>query len=411
LFEGNAVSKGGFPCVGMSARARQRDCSPRSGGMFVAHRFAFMDGLRGVGAVQVMLCHLLARLGFVSPFGLELVIVDGSLAVFIFFFVSGYVLTTSYERSTASTWELVRARMVRLFVPTMAAGLFCIAVWGALQLISPQNVASLPAGGMSARQLLAALADAFFVTPFLGQTSSSLFIGLPYIGDIVRNSTPASFVLWTINIEFLGSMVVLCLCRAGRGGTWLAALGVILLLRSLLLPFVVGFLLRRIELPKFRFSLIVFAVLFSAGVWLSILASNHEHLAFARKIAGLKYIVPAQSAFSVQKCAAALMIFVGVLLCWNVRAVLSSRPARWLGMISFPLYLAHESLVAVFSAVLAAAGSSAVAIVVFAVLLAPALWLFSVIDAAAVRWSRHGRSNSSGAEIADGMVAVPAAVR
>lgn len=368
-----------------------------------------MDGLRGIGAVQVCLCHLLAALGFVRPFGPELIVMDGSLAVFVFFFISGYVLTASYERSSAAPTTLIISRMIRLFLPAVAASFFAFGVWTVLQYTSPQDVAALPAQGADAKTFISFLSDAFVVTPLLGHKSSSFFLGLPYLGDLVRGTTSASFVLWTINIEFLGSLVVIGLCRAGHHGKWLAVLAAFVLLRSLLLPFALGYLLRSAPLLRFRYSLVVFAGLLAVAFWLSLLASNGEFLWFARKIAGLRHLVPAQSAFSVQKCAAALLIFVGVLACWRARVVLASRPAVWLGRISFPLYLTHAALIPVFVAVAAAAQSQVWGLVAFVVLLAPSIWLFSWIDALSIRWSKPKADNARRRDSEEETAAQPSA--
>src|SRR5690349_6390800 len=83
----------------------------------------YLEGLRGVAAMQVLLLHFLTGFlpGTVSrvwpPFNLAF---DGHTAVYVFFLISGTVLTPSFARPGSFPVKLAR-RVVRLGIPVAAA--------------------------------------------------------------------------------------------------------------------------------------------------------------------------------------------------------------------------------------------------------------------------------------------------
>src|ERR1700727_2198473 len=105
-------------------------------------RIAYLESIRGLAALQVLLLH------FFSAFVPDLVfslpadsaiagyirlsplffLYDGYSAVYIFFVLSGYVLTRSFERHLARPSSQVLARIVRLGLPALAAALVAAAV-------------------------------------------------------------------------------------------------------------------------------------------------------------------------------------------------------------------------------------------------------------------------------------------
>src|ERR1700737_383359 len=90
-------------------------------------RLAYLESIRGLAAVQVVLLH------FLSAFWPDLVfesvsrspawyvhlsplyfLYDGYSAVYIFFVLSGYVLTRSFERNLEHPFSQILARAIRL---------------------------------------------------------------------------------------------------------------------------------------------------------------------------------------------------------------------------------------------------------------------------------------------------------
>ena len=105
-------------------------------------RIAYLESIRGVAALQVLLLHFLAAfapgLVYSLPVGATVAgyihlsplyfLYDGYSAVYIFFALSGYVLTRSFERHLAgpSAWPVfsqMLARVIRLGLPALAATL------------------------------------------------------------------------------------------------------------------------------------------------------------------------------------------------------------------------------------------------------------------------------------------------
>jgi len=133
-------------------------------------RIGYLESIRGLAAVQVLLLHFLA--GFAPDLVYSLpaagavagyihlsplyFLYDGYSAVYIFFALSGYVLTRSFERNLVQPWSQVLARMIRLGVPALAATLVAAAVMlafgkpnlaaGELSVVMCGSVSSTPPG-------------------------------------------------------------------------------------------------------------------------------------------------------------------------------------------------------------------------------------------------------------------------
>ncbi len=173
-----------------------------------------LDGLRGLAAIGVVFSHVLlwmypylhmgstddvkpsafAQYLFNSPFTF---FYKGTSAVILFFIMSGFVLTYSALQKGASI-EMLRAsamkRYFRLNIPVAASIFLCwvlsslgLFLGAEFQLTQPLSEAyTAPQGA------LYALKDALF-------------------GSILSGSSGFNYVLWSINIEFFGSMLVFAL--------------------------------------------------------------------------------------------------------------------------------------------------------------------------------------------------------
>src|SRR5260370_27649359 len=122
----------------MSGSAPQCPAGPRD----KVPRIAYLESIRGLAALQVLLLHFLAAfapaLVFSLPAGAAVAgyihlsplyfLYDGYSAVYIFFGLSGYVLTRSFERHLAQPSSQILARIVRLGLPALAATLVAAAV-------------------------------------------------------------------------------------------------------------------------------------------------------------------------------------------------------------------------------------------------------------------------------------------
>ncbi|MHB8270391.1 acyltransferase family protein [Bradyrhizobium sp.] len=330
-----------------------------------APRIAYLESIRGLAALQVLLLHFLAAfapdLVFALPAGATVAgiihlsplyfLYDGYSAVYIFFALSGYVLSRSFERHLAQPSSQVLARVIRLGLPALAATLVAAAV---MSMFGKLNV---PAGMLSGSDWFAAQwnTDVSFLSIIRDGTINALFLGyrgLPGVAFLIPWQQPVeqSLVapLWTLSIEFYGSMIVLALCwcaRRSRALWWsVTLLGAIFTIRSAYICFFVGHLLahfHRAERPApVRALLPVFSVI--SGIFLCVLAEVWQP-EWLRSLCvdPTLLLFPGQFAPLQQKTFGAILVLTGIIDLQAARAFLS-RP--WLvarSRLSFPIYLIH----------------------------------------------------------------------
>jgi peptidoglycan/LPS O-acetylase OafA/YrhL len=182
----------------------------------VKSRFPSLDGLRGIAALVVVLHHgaishdyalysgLAADSRFDGDLALSgmpfLLLAAGDFAVSMFLVLSGFVLAHSYLHSTLGAVGAVVKRYARLTIPIAATSLLSLAAAAATPGFA------LPGAGGSGRSpadLLAALRTCL-MEAFYGST----------IGGIHEPSYNG--VLWTIPIEFQGSLLLIALFAVAR---------------------------------------------------------------------------------------------------------------------------------------------------------------------------------------------------
>ena len=328
-------------------------------------RIAYLESIRGLAAVQVLLLHFLAAFAPDLVFSLPAAatvagyihlsplyfLYDGYSAVYIFFALSGYVLTRSFERNLAQPSSQILARVVRLGLPALAATLVAAAV---MLMFGRANVQAGELSGSAwfASQwntdvsIFAVIRDGIINALLLG------YRGLPGVAFLAPWQQPVeqSFVapLWTLSIEFYGSMVVLGLCwcaRRSRGLWWsVVLLGAIFAIRSAYICFFVGHLLaafHRAEKPAPERKLLpVFFIV--SGIFLCVLAEVWQPEWLRRLCADPTYLLfPGQFAPMQQKTFGAILVLLGIIDLEVARRFLS-RP--WLvsrSQLSFPVYLIH----------------------------------------------------------------------
>jgi peptidoglycan/LPS O-acetylase OafA/YrhL len=340
-----------------------------------APRIAYLESIRGLAALQVLLLHFFAAfapdLVFALPAGATIAgaihlsplyfLYDGYSAVYIFFALSGYVLTRSFERHLArpssqvlSSQVLssqVLARVIRLGLPALAAAFVAAAAMSAFGRLN------VPAGVLSGSDWFAAQwnTDASIVSIIRDGTVNAVFLGylgLPGVAFLAPWQQPVeqSLVapLWTLSIEFYGSMIVLGLCWCARRSRalwwWVVLLGAIFTIRSAYICFFVGHVLaalHRAERPApVRMLLPVFSIIF--GVFLCVLAELWQPQWLRSLCADPTLLLfPGQFAPLQQKTFGAILVLIGIIDLEVARAFLS-RP--WLvarSRLSFPLYLIH----------------------------------------------------------------------
>ena len=151
-----------------------------------ARRFVTMDGLRGVAAIGVMLCHLTTdHSGSLLP--------SGPFAVDVFFCLSGFVIAHGYVDRLDSGLGIAafaRARLIRLY-PMYLLGLL-IGIVGYLVTVSAGD-----ADNPAAVVALAAINGLFLIPTF-----QPLAIGLA-AGQLSRMLFPFNGLAWSLFNELL----------------------------------------------------------------------------------------------------------------------------------------------------------------------------------------------------------------
>lgn len=284
-------------------------------------RLHFLDGLRGWGAVIVVLYHVCCDGLPINPeFGARLrhlPIFNGTLAVLIFFVVSGFSLSIRYlEDGEFRPWFRIAAgRYLRLAIPIFAT---CLIVHLAMvsHLIDPSGDRPPVFRGMlNFQPELAHLLRFGFLDVFIDYRHSESYAG----------------PLWTMSIELAGSFLVLALILAvGRHRFRIA----ILFGASVMIALVAS-RLNTAMLSLFPLGATL-AGAFERG-WLQRIPVS---VALALLIVGcaITSILP----LDIQIWGAgAGIIVVACIAMPQTRALLSGKLSAWLGRLSFPLYLMH----------------------------------------------------------------------
>jgi peptidoglycan/LPS O-acetylase OafA/YrhL len=386
-------------------------------------RISHLDGLRGLACVQVILLHafggflpalveapatgLIASLKF-SPLRL---LWDGDSAVFLFFALSGCVLTPAFSRHTGPSSALLAGRIVRFAIPALLAtalGLAGAVLCGDAHQRAGALIGSdwLIGNAPVETTLAVYLRDGVLNALVLGYRGWSLWDGV--LGDAVWPSQIAfDPPLWTLSVELQGSLLVLGLVLLRRRSRRLwaisMALATMILLRSPFLCFLVGHAVachavpKHLRLPFLGAGLAICWDATSLGLlepWVEALAELHVPL------------FPAIGADLLERGFGASLIFAALQGQGRLTEPLRSRPVQWLGRLSFPVYLVHWPVLYGPGAVLAEAlvpaiGPDSAGVCVVTISIA-ASFLMAIpvrrIDLAALDLARGVRRALSGVE-------------
>ncbi len=290
-------------------------------------RFRFLDGLRGWAAIVVLLHHIfidgLPANGFMADraFWAKVFFLNGTLAVCVFFVISGFSLSIRYL-DTGDGRGLARVaagRYLRLVLPIFAV---CAITYGLLVLgIIPP-----------ATQRPAPLDEFLTFTPTIERllSFSLLRVFVAYSG--AETFDPP---LWTMTYEFFGSFIVFALAAylrpSGQRTLILSVLFVALTAcQSFFALFVAGILIA--DLYRQRAQSVT---LDRAGAALG--------------VAGVLLVMLPNAWFGCVYVAGATCLTASAVFCTPVRLFFESRLSSFLGWISFPLYLVQAAVIYSFS--------------------------------------------------------------
>lgn len=338
-------------------------------------RYRYLDGLRGGAALVVAFHHSITAFDFalysgnpadahgrwelpVSNFPFFIFGPGGNTAVCLFFVLSGYVLTHSFIRSSASVPALIAKRAIRLGLPILCA---CIFSWA---LLSAHLIFNHQAATIShSSWLTVTLTRSPVFLDALREGTYGALVG-PWSG-----ATSYDSALWTMPIEFAASIMLIVLASVAKVfklvDKWqvyviagLAALSIVLHAYYLSL-FTAGAIIYMLDLPRctapMKYRIAVVAVLlvvgsilatvpFSAvrGPWWQVLIS----IAPSRPLLTLPLEHPGLVAGLLDgtqfwHAVGAILILLVVEMWPTARQLLSKPICCFFGEISFPLYLFH----------------------------------------------------------------------
>lgn len=314
-------------------------------------RLHALDGLRGLSAVVVLLSHVFltfpAFAAAVYATNVQMstgtvewlvtytplhILWAGHEAVFVFFVLSGLVLTLPAIKSNGFSWRAYYPkRLIRLYVPVAGAVVFGVA----MVLLVPRNNATDMGAWLQARPAEVTWSGA--------------------IKDLVLVIGPSRLIspLWSLQWEMLFSLLLplyVLFATVRAGSAWLKAA---LVFASICLGVV------------FNSQFLTYMAMFAAG---SLVAKEIDHL--RRALSRLKAthwcflggmaLVLATARWTLTLFApndfvsnlSTIPAFLGCLLlviiasfCPGTQRLLQSGPLQWFGKISFSLYLTHEPIV------------------------------------------------------------------
>ncbi len=272
---------------------------------------------------------------------------DGHTAVYVFFLISGAVLTPSLARPGNGVDKIVK-RAVRLGLPVAAAA---VTAFGLLSLLPSAHVRAAAVSGSTwlATDSSGAITLAHLVREIgldsllLGYRESTLFV--PIADNLPLMETSLDTPFWSLHVELYGSLLILFIVTLRARAVWLHRVAVAASALAFgthpMFLFVLGHLaaplLARRPGPRAQAAgaaLLLLGCAFCATKnWRCVeilrLAISRTELAFAPNL------------FQFQSQIGAMCLFFGVVLGTFAWPVLESAPCRFLGRLSFAVYLLH----------------------------------------------------------------------
>ncbi len=320
-----------------------------------------LEGVRGLAAIVVVFSHTATafapRLDAIqdTPFNL---LINGDAAVIIFFVLSGYVLTRQYF-VTGKPIVILRGmlkRWPRLMGPVLAAALasWLLFVLGAYHF---QQAAALSGSDWLSR--FGNAPDYPFEPSLRGAVSEGALLTF-----IRRGSFNYNTALWTMRIEFAGSMLsfglALLLVRLRPLNVWLtvlASVAALVLCRYMdqyYCAFIAGVLLARGTKSGVRIQAAVAFPMLAAALFL---------LGYEAQGDGVYHLLHLTRVGAVYILTAAASLAIGLVLSSpRLHRLMDNRYMAFVGELSFPLYLVHMLVIcSIGSLVLVLTGSPAAA--------------------------------------------------
>jgi peptidoglycan/LPS O-acetylase OafA/YrhL len=330
-------------------------------------RLDYVDTLRGLASVQVLLSHSLLAFflgtAMASPLSGTLTgyfaaspiyfMIDGASAVCIFFVLSGYVLTPLFSGSRATGGTLLFSRFLRLALPAIASCAFSATLFHFFggENITANSIARSDwlANGWRPESGLWFLRDALANGIFLGFQGSSVteWFGVP-IESLTSMSDSYVTPLWTLSVEFYGSILVLWFARTK---SWtLLVLAIIIFSRSYMLCFLAGHVAARFKLGGERPLAPPLVTWCAVALGIAICLVSHfwspqTVVNFCSLSTQFLPPCPLANPSYVMRIYGATILVIAIMQNQSLRSFLAHDRLRGLGRLSFPIYLTHWPII------------------------------------------------------------------
>ncbi|WP_183753573.1 acyltransferase family protein [Rhizobium sp. BK181] len=289
-------------------------------------RVRFLDGLRGWGALVVVLYHVFCNgfpeNDFFRNYLWRFVPMNGPFAVMVFFVVSGFALSIGFiqSRDFRQLGTIAATRYFRLALPILlaCAVVHLAQVTGVLQVPAERfppwgNIVAFPAS-------LEHLSRFSFYDVFFNYSLSETYIG----------------PLWTMSFELVGSFVAIAAILFAT----------LIRLRLLFLAVVAAYFLAVGSMNFLFVAGVIVALLYQSGRLNGIPSS----VGLGGLGATTVYLLAFQWSEGRLDMVASIIFILGCMIVYQARDFLSNRLSRHLGTISFPLYLMHGPVMLIFGA-------------------------------------------------------------
>ncbi|MDN5202779.1 acyltransferase [Fulvivirgaceae bacterium BMA10] len=322
----------------------------------MSNKLKYLEGLRGLAAIVVMLRHL--QLAFAENTLIDLklflensydswlvshvihasinLFFNGELAVFIFWFLSAYVISIKLFTTNDNSYltQAFSKRYIRLAIPVLASVLvaYCLILSG---LMFNRELAFNEAGNINEW-----LAEYYDFTPNM---VSAIKIGLwdTFFGSSGEDYNP---VLWTMNPELYGSLFCFIIYSIFSHNKFrfyfyfAIAIGAFILTKYWLVTFILGHILCDAQFSKTHGSAYKAFLFFFKNerlnvfyfLCLLILGGFYNYFSF--------YYIPISA-----------LLVITILQTKKIQTFFESNYLVWLGKISFSLYLIHFPIICSFS--------------------------------------------------------------
>jgi peptidoglycan/LPS O-acetylase OafA/YrhL len=367
----------------------------------------YLEGLRGLAAMQVVALHFVTAFMPITaehawpPFRL---LFDGHSAVYVFFLISGAVLTPSLARPGSFVGKIAK-RLVRLGLPVAAAAVIAFVLLWAVPNAHVQAAAAsgstwLATDSSGAITLAHLLREISLDSLLLGYRESTLFSPLADHLPLMETSLDTPF--WSLHIELYGSLLILILVTVRAWNAWLhrgaIAASALAFATHPMFLFVLGHLAAPLiaRTPGAKAQRAGAALLL---VGCALCATNDWRWVETLRLAiASTELSSAPNFFQFQSQIGAVALFFGTVLGKFAWPLLETSVCRFFGRMSFAIYLLHFPILFTIVCVAFLAMSAglpygllvSVAFVIFIALVIPAAMAFERwVDQPSVALSRR----------------------